>query len=246
VKDPERGPPVAGNPLGNPLTKSPRPSASASGVAALRRFWRPFLLIQAAALALALGYRFSAPFRDACAIAAGWKQAGGLWFSMGTTALAGGVLPEVAKLLADRSRTRWRGRGGAIAFNIFFFGLDGLVVDRLYHLEARLFGAQAALRTVVSKTAFDQFVFTPPWTVLIVLLFLLPQRQFKVGATLGALAQSFLWRRVLSILIPNWLFWIPMVSIIYALPVPLQFLLFIPVLGAWSLIVIFIATERDA
>jgi hypothetical protein len=41
--------------------------------------------------------------------------------------------------------------------------------------------------------------------------------------------------------LPNWLFWIPMVSIIYALPVPLQFLLFVPALAAWSLIMVFIA-----
>jgi hypothetical protein len=32
-----------------------------------------------------------------------------------------------------------------------------------------------------------------------------------------------------------------MVSIIYALPVPLQFTLFVPALGAWSLIMVFIA-----
>jgi hypothetical protein len=203
------------------------------------------LLIQAAALALAVAYRVSAPFRAACAVAATGKQAGGVWFSMGTTALAGGVLPELAKLLADRSRTRWRGRGGAILFNVLIFAFDGLVVDGLYRGEARLFGAQAALATVVAKVAFDQFVFTPPWTVLLVLLFRWQQRSFEVGPTLRALGQRSLYRRVLSILIPNWLFWIPMVSIIYAMPVPLQFLLFIPALGAWSLIITFIATTPD-
>ncbi len=229
-----------------PLPPLPRPSAWSSGVAALRRFWRPFLLIQAAALGLAIAYRLSPSFRGASAVAAGWKRAGGLWFSMGSTALAGGVLPELAKLLADRSRTRWRGRAGAIAFNIAFFAFDGLVIDRLYHVEALLFGGDPRLRTVVAKTAFDQFAFTPPWTVLVALLFLLPQRHYNPRATLAALAEPFLRRRVVAILIPNWLFWIPMVSIIYALPVPLQFLLFIPALAAWSLIVVFIATQPDA
>ena len=225
--------------------EGPRWSALAAGKAALRRFWRPFLLIQGAALMLAIAYRSSEAFRAACAVAAGWKQAGGVWFSMGSTALAGGLVPEVARLIADRSRTQWRGRGGAIVFNLLFFALDGLVIDWLYHGEARLFGAQASLGTVVAKTAFDQFVFTPPWSVVVVLAFLWPQRGYRVGATLAALAQPFLRRRVLAILIPNWAFWIPMVSIIYALPVPLQFLMFIPALGAWSLIVVFIATERD-
>lgn len=212
----------------------------------MRRFWRPFLLIQVAAFTLALAYRVSSPFRSVCAIAAEWKQTGGLWSSMVSAAFAGGVLPELAKLLANRSRTRWRGRIGAIVYNILFFAFDGLVIDRLYHGEALLFGAGADLRAVIAKTAFDQFVFTPPWTVLVALIFLWPRRRFEVRATLAALTQAFLRRRVFSILIPNWLFWIPMVLIIYALPVPLQFLLFIPALAAWSLIVVFIATEPEA
>lgn len=225
--------------------EAPRWSALASGKAALRRFWRPFLLIQGAALALAIAYRTSEGFRAACALAAAWKQAGGVWFSMGSVALAGGLLPELARLVADRSRTQWRGRGGAIVFNLLFFALDGLVIDWLYRAEARLFGAQASLGTVMAKTAFDQFVFTPLWSVVVVLVYLWPQRGYRVGATVAALAQPFLRRRVLAILIPNWAFWIPMVSIIYALPVPLQFLMFIPALGAWSLIMVSIATERD-
>jgi hypothetical protein len=224
---------------------TPRWSALSAGRAALRRFWRPFLLIQIAALALAIAYRFSDAFRAGCAVAADWKQAGGVWFSMGSTALAGGIIPELARLLADRSRTRWQGRGRDIAFNLVVFALDGLIVDSLYRGEARLFGAQASLGTVVAKVAFDQFVFTPPWTVLLTLIYLWPQRGYRLGPTLGALGKPFLWKRVLAILIPNWSFWIPMVSIIYALPVPLQFLMFIPALGAWSLIVVFIASAPE-
>jgi hypothetical protein len=230
------------DPRGGPVV--PRSTWSA-GATALRRFWRPFLLIQAAALVLAIAYRVSGPFRGACAVAASWKATGGVWFSMGTTALAGGLLPELAKLLADRTRTRWRGRGGAILFNVLIFAFDGLVVDGLYRGEARLLGAEVAPATVVAKVAFDQLVFSPPWTVLLVLLFRWQQRSFALVPTLRALGQRSLYRRVLSILIPNWLFWIPMVSIIYAMPVPLQFLLFIPVLGAWSLIITFIATAPD-
>ena len=107
--------------------EAPRWSALSAGKAALRRFWRPFLLIQGAALSLALAYRYSDAFRAMCAVAAAWKQAGGIWFSMGSVALAGGLLPEVARLIADRSRTQWRGRGGAIVFNLLFFALDDLV-----------------------------------------------------------------------------------------------------------------------
>ena len=216
-------------------------SPLAAGAAALRRFWRPFLLIQTGAALLAIAYRVSVPFREACALAAAWKTAGGLPLSAGISALAGGLLPEVAKLAADRGRSTLRGRGGEVLFNTAFFAFDGVVIDLLYRGEARLFGGTAQLSTVVEKVAFDQFVFSPLWSALIVLLFLWRQRGYSLAATLPAVGPGFYQSRVVPLIVPNWLFWIPMVSIIYALPVALQFLLFVPALAAWSLIMVFIA-----
>jgi len=221
----------------NHVTVSPL----AAGAAALRRFWRPFLLIQTSAALLAIAYRVSVPFREACALAAAWKTAGGLPVAAATSAVAGGLLPELAKLIADRGRSALRGRGGEVLFNIAFFAFDGIVIDLLYRGEARLFGGDARLGTVVEKVAFDQFVFSPLWSIFIVLLFLWRQRGYSLAATLPALGRCFYQSRVVPLIVPNWLFWIPMVSIIYALPVGLQFLLFVPALGAWSLIMVFIA-----
>jgi hypothetical protein len=216
-------------------------SPLAAGAAALRRFWRPFLLIQTSAALLAIAYRVSIPFREACALAAAWKTAGGLPAAAATTALAGGLVPELAKLVADRGRSALRGRGGEVLFNVAFFALDGIVIDLLYRGEARFFGSDAQLGTVVEKVAFDQFVFSPLWSVFIVLLFLWRQRGYSWAAMRPALGRGFYQSRVVPLIVPNWLFWIPMVSIIYALPVALQFLLFVPALGAWSLIMVFIA-----
>lgn len=223
--------------INNEATVSPL----AAGAAALRRFWRPFLLIQTGAALLAIAYRASVPFREACALAAAWKTAGGLPLSAAISALAGGLLPEVAKLAADRGRSTLRGRGGEVLFNTAFFAFDGVVIDLLYRGEARLFGSTAQLSTVVEKVAFDQFVFSPLWSILIVLLFLWRQRGYSWAATLPAIGRGFYQLRVVPLIVPNWLFWIPMVSIIYALPVALQFLLFVPALAAWSLIMVFIA-----
>src|SRR3954467_9885233 len=216
-------------------------SPLAAGAAALRRFWRPFLLIQTSAALLAIAYRVSVPFREACALAAAWKSAGGLPVAAATSALAGGLPPELAKLVADRGRSALRGRGSEVLFNIAFFGLDGIVIDLLYRGEARFFGSDAQLGTVVEKVAFDQFVFSPLWSIFIVVLFLWRQRGYSWAATRPALGRGFYQSRVVPLIVPNWLFWIPMVSIIYALPVALQFLLFVPALAAWSLIMVFIA-----
>jgi hypothetical protein len=217
------------------------PSALQAGLAALRRFWRPFVLIQGSAALVAVAYSASASFRAAAAQAAAWKASGGLLAAAALTAVAGGILPELAKLVADRGRSKLRGRGGEILFNTAFFSFDGLIIDPLYRGEAVLFGRDTLVRTVVEKVAFDQFVFTPLWSVFIVVLFLWRQRGYSLAATRPALRRDLYRTRVVPLLLPNWLFWIPMVSIIYALPVPLQFLLFVPALAAWSLIMVFIA-----
>jgi hypothetical protein len=216
------------------------PSPLAAGLTALRRFWRPFLLIQAGALALALAFHLSPGVRAACAAAAAWKTSAGLPFAAATGLVAGGLLPELAKLIA-LGRRALAGRRGEILFNAAFFAVNGVIVDLLYRGEARLFGAGGGARTVVEKVAFDQFVFTPTWLAVIVLLFLWRQRAYSLARTLPALREGFYRQRVLPLLLPDWLFWIPMVSVIYALPVALQFLMFIPALGAWSLIMVFIA-----
>jgi hypothetical protein len=214
----------------------------AAGLAAFRRFWRPFALIQLLAVSLVVAYHADARVRDVCAALAAWKTAGGLPLAAMTAAFAGGILPELAKLAALRGQAPLRGRAGEIAFNVAFFAFNGVVVDGLYRFEAALFGAGAGAGTVVAKVAFDQFVFTPPWLVFITALYLFRARGFSWAATRPALGRGFVRARVLPLLLPDWFFWIPMVSIIYAFPLPLQFLLFILALAGWSLILVVIAT----
>jgi hypothetical protein len=217
-----------------------------AGKAAVRRFWRPFVLIQLVAVALVVAYHVDARVRGVCAALAAWKTAGGLPLSAATAAFAGGILPELAKLAARTSRgpSPFRGRGREIAFNTVFFAFNGIVVDGLYRLLARLFGTGTDPATVVAKMAFDQFVFTPPWLVLITALYLWRARAFSVAAVREAFSRgvaAYARERVLPLLLPDWAFWIPMVCVIYAFPLPLQFLLFILALAAWSLIMVVIA-----
>ncbi|HEX4404538.1 MAG TPA: hypothetical protein VH560_06910 [Polyangia bacterium] len=219
----------------------------AAGKAAIRRFLRPFLLIQLVAVALVVAYHVDARVRAVCAALAAWKAAGGLPLAAATAAFAGGVLPELAKLAAQRGRASGlRARGGEIAFNMSFFALNGVLVDRLYVVEAALFGTDAHVATVAAKVAFDQLVFTPPWLALVTVLYLWRRRGFSTQATLRSLRAEgfprFVRGRIVPLLLPDWFFWIPMVTVIYAFPVPLQFLLFILALAAWSLILVMIAS----
>jgi hypothetical protein len=215
-------------------------------LAALRRFHRPFVLIQFAAVLLVVAYHVSADVRAACAALAVLKSNGGLAFAAASAAVAGGLLPEIAKLVADHRHNPLSGRGAEVSFNVAFFAFNGVVIDGLYRVEARLFGAGASLGTVFKKTAFDQFVFNPVWLALIIAIYAWRGQAFRLRATVSALRAGgpFYRTRVVPLLLPMWCFWIPMVLIIYALPVPLQFLLFVLALGAWSLIMVFIAEPK--
>jgi hypothetical protein len=229
------------------MTVAPAPVVEESplraGLHAVRRFGRPFVLMQGAAVLLVVAYRASAPVRDLCAALADLKQAGGLAFSAAASAVAGGLLPEAATLAtlpAERGRP---GRVGKLAFTTAFFTLNGVVIDSFYRLSAHLFGGAATPAVVALKVAFDQFVFTPLWLCVIASLFAWQAHRFRLAPTRAALSGGFLKRRLLPLLLPNWCFWIPMCAVIYALPVPLQFLLFVFALAAWSLIMVFIAAR---
>jgi hypothetical protein len=89
-------------------------------------------------------------------------------------------------------------------------------------------------------------VFTPVWLVLVTLLYLWSRRGYSFAATRAALGPGFYRARVLPLLLPDWFFWIPMVSVIYAFPLPLQFLLFTFALAGWSLIMVVIAGGESA
>lgn len=191
-----------------------------------------------------MAYHLRADVRAFCARLAALKTAGGLPFSALAATIAGGVLPELARTLNDGPRRTLAGRRGEIAFNLAFFALNGVVIDRLYRGLGLLFGADADVATVAMKVACDQFVFTPAWLAVIIFLYLWRSRGFSVPAALGALRVPGFYRtRVVPLLLPCWCFWIPMVSIIYALPGPLQFLMFVLALAAWSLIMVSVANR---
>jgi hypothetical protein len=243
--DAREGPASSAGPTAVTAALGGAPSLFAAGRAALSRFWRPFVLIQSAAVAIGLAYRFSEPVRAACVVLARWKSDGGLPFAAIASAIAGGLLPEVAKRLVNRGPSVDRARAGRdLVFNGTFFAINGLLVDGMYRTLARVIGNDARVSTIAAKVAFDQFAFTPIVMMVATLLFLLRQRGWSWARTRPALGRDFIPARVMPLLVPCWCFWIPIVAIVYALPGPLQFLMFAFALAAWSLIMVFIASDR--
>jgi hypothetical protein len=204
---------------------------------------RPFLLIQVCVVALVLAY-YNVPAVAAFADGlADQKAKGGLLFVFISTAFAGVILPEVFKIAARDDR---RLLGAELLFMIVVFGLNGLIVDTLYRFLGVLFGNDNTFTTVATKVVVDQtiaspFIFMPYF----VLMMLWRHFGFRFSAVREELKRESLVRKIWPALVVGWFFWIPALSGIYAMPQKLQFVLFLFVEAAWSLIIIHVAKSMN-
>jgi hypothetical protein len=219
------------------------------GLAAVRRYWRPFLLLQSCALALVIAYYASSndgPVRTVCRNLSHVKQTYGILFVALSAAFAGAILPEITKVLALGERRFDHARWANIAFALAAFAFHGFITDYQYRLLALLFGHDASFATAIKKVLADQFGTTPLYGVPYwVLVYGWKNHGFHVGRTLRELGPRWYLSKVMPLLIPAWAFWIPMTLLIYILPGELQFCMFLLVLAAWSLIMVFVA-DRPA
>ena len=218
----------------------------APGVEAVRRNWRPFVAIQAVALACVLLYFNSESAQDVAGTLAAWRNAAGVLGAMLVTAVAGAILPEIARRLTQPGHRFNRERFGETSYLFVVFFLNGGVVDYFYRTLAWLFGASNDPVTVAKKVACDMLIFSPVIALpLIALAFGWRRHRYRVGPTLGELSPRWYARRVVPMLLPAWAYWTPMVCMIYSLPTELQFVLFAFAMAAWSLVLVFIGSAES-
>ncbi|HEX7317219.1 MAG TPA: hypothetical protein VF297_25185 [Pyrinomonadaceae bacterium] len=207
------------------------------GLRAARANLVPALIIQTAVVSVVLAYYFWEPARAWLARLAEVKREGGYLFSLISGVVAGGLLPE---LLTVAVFQRWRVRRenlNGLAFGACFWGLMAMVVDALYRAQAFAFGDGVDLATVLKKTAFDQFVFTPFVSIpLTVVIYEWRQAGYRLAGMPRVLSLDFYTRKVLPSVVSGLGFWLPIVLLVYCLPQPLQFPLFTLALTLWVMI----------
>ena len=216
--------------------------AVVAGRDAVRRNARPFLLIQAFAIGMASAY-FLLPGAESAMTGVGdFKRQGGLPFAAITTVLASVALPELARALTGRRRTR----ASDLAFQILFFALVGVVVDLFYAALGTLFGHGLDPATIAKKLLVDQLAFSPfVATPLAITAFLWKEVGFSPARTIESFREHGGFRlRFLRTLIPNWCFWTPILFAVYAMPRELQFVLFLFAQAAWSLLLVDLNDEK--
>lgn len=201
------------------------------------------MLIQATVVVLVVLY-YTLPAAQAFGeVLSEWKARGGLWFPALSTALAAGLLPEVARRLAGGPRTRPFSMG-ELAFQLGYFAFLGVLIDRLYWILGVLFGDDPTLVVVLTKLACDLIIFSALLSMpLAVFLFAWKDTGFRFGRTFQMLSGGEFRRRYVPTLVLCWLFWGPVLAALYSMPVSLQFMLALLAEAAWALLIVHMATH---
>lgn len=217
------------------------------GFRAVRRNWAPFLLLQTLAALLVLAYYRLDAVRSAAEILSMAKAAGGVYYVLVSGFLAGGALPQIARVATGRVTQIDRAFWLDTLYSGFVFAMIAVEVDAFYRLQGTIFGHGSDVATLVKKTALDMFVATPiafnPTGMI-----LLHAR--KVCFAPRRMREAFTWSFYRDWVIPtfplNWAFWIPIVMCVYALPANLQFPSAQLSEACWSLFFVFMADEASS
>jgi hypothetical protein len=166
-----------------------------------------------------------------------WQHAGGIFRAGLVSGFAGGILSELSLVYA-RDRGRWNASHFEnIVFRFVVFFLGGMIVCRFYEWQAVWFGDGFSWRVILPKVLVDQFVFSVIWSTAYQTITFRWQALGYSGSRLWKeLDGTFVVDRMFSVLVTNWMFWIPGVTLVYSMPLILQMPLNIFATAIWSLL----------
>ncbi len=216
----------------------------------LRAAWEnvaAILALQAAMAAIVALYYLWPPAHDALVRYAAWQVAGGALGNGVAAALAGGVLSELSIVYAqDRGRWSWT-HVESMRFKAAIFFVAGCIVFEFYHYQAVWWGQGSSPRVVIHKVLVDQFVYTVFWACpYYTLLTRWHALRYSFEALGKELDRHFVTERMLPVLVTNWMFWIPAITLVYAMPSLLQPPLYIFATAIWGLLVPAVTKQKTA
>ncbi len=217
----------------------------ALGIAAMKAYLLPGVILWCVGLAIVLGYFFVEPVRGLLDRVGAVKAEYGLWYSIPALAFFAGFLPFCFQALsADRRRSFAMGQ---LVFLLIFWGSKGAEVDLLYRLQVVLFGDNREPWTIVKKVVVDQLVYVPVWAIpSTVIPYLWANKGFRWAPVSRALRGRWYRQLVLPVMLSNWMVWIPAVSMVYLFPPPLQLPIQNIIACLWACMVLFMGHAEAA
>ncbi len=205
--------------------------------AALRDNFVPGLVLWCVGLALVVAYYFNASTHAALEKFGDLRDRYGLLVPVIGTVLCGAILPSLYLRRNPAVRAHYRLKN--MAFLSLFWGYKGIEVEIWYRILARVVGTDHSIATVAIKSFIDQAIYCPFFAVPLTVLGLSFNHAGLRAAPLIADFRAGGWyrRHILPTLLANAIIWVPVVCLVYSLPLSLQALLFDLVLCFYILIV---------
>jgi hypothetical protein len=206
----------------------------------------PAFILQGAMLVILISYYLSPAFAGFLNRLAHYKEQHGLLFVVIAAALAGAIVPELFVIVFfQRCRPR-RENLRNLAFTIPTWGVDGILVDLMYRMNALWFGDVVTVLVVIAKILVDQLGYNPFFAAPAeVLVYEWKNEGFSWRSVRRALTWDHYRDKIVPTLLATWAVWAPLMAIIYSLPFALQFPLFSIALTFWVLLLTYM-TNRFA
>ena len=186
-------------------------------------------------VAILLGYFFHPPLRELLERLAEVKARWGYAYSALAGIVAGAVVPELMRWLVLQRGRFGPGNLRELIFAVPFWCGMALVVDLLYRGQALLFGDEPTPVVVIPQVLVDQFVYNPLFAAPVTVRLY----AWKNGGYRGQRRFSpagYYRERVVPALFATWGVWIPVVTVLYTLPEPVQIPLFALALSLWVML----------
>jgi hypothetical protein len=205
------------------------------------------LVLQGAMAALVFAYYFWPKASRLLFVYTTWQQSGGILAAALAAALAGGVLSEFS-LVYFQDKGRWSSQHREdLLFKFALFFINGAVVYEFYRFQTAWFGEGTSWSILVPKILVDQFIFTVLWsTPYQTLMYRWKAERYSGRRLWDELNWDFVASKMLPIIVTNWMFWLPGVTLIYSMPSPLQSPLFSFGIAIWGLILPAVSRQTPA
>ena len=188
----------------------------------------PAFVLQAVMLTILLAYYLHPPSAAVLNALASFKDRHGLSFVLIASVIVGALLPEMFVIIFfQRGRVGWQNARNFI-FNAPFWAFDGFLVNLMQRGLAEWLGDQTSFRIVAAKISVDQFGYNPffaaPYGVW---GYAWKNARYSFAKMRELLTWQYYREHALPVIIATWAVWIPLMAVVYSLPLALQFPLFV-------------------
>jgi hypothetical protein len=204
----------------------------------------PGFILQAAMLAILVAYYASSRVAGLLDQLARYKQQHSLLFVVVAGIVAGAILPELFVILFFQKGKWTRQNFRNLAFTVPTWAIDAILVDLMYRANAIWFGNVVTVPVVLAKICVDQLGYNPFFAAPVeVLVYEWKNDGFSRESVRRTLSWGHYRDKIVPTLFATWVVWVPLVSIIYSLPYPVQFPLFSLALTFWVLLLTYMTNR---